>query len=60
MLNKVLVLFFAIVIIQLIYFLVKSTKDRLNSGNMFLKSKEYIRGYIMVVLLVLLIVFMLT
>jgi hypothetical protein len=59
MLYKILVLFLAVVVMQLVYFLVKSTKDRLHSGNTFLKSREYVRGYILIGLLLLLLIFML-
>lgn len=59
MVYKVLVFIFAVVVMQLIYFLIKSTKDRLRSGNTFLKSTEFVRGYILIALLVLLLIFML-
>ncbi|MHA3788801.1 hypothetical protein ACX0HA_11360 [Flavobacterium hauense] len=52
-------LILAVVVMQLIYFLVKSTKDRLRGGNTFLKSTEYVRGYILIALLIVLLLFML-
>lgn len=59
MLNKIAVLIIAVVLMQLIYFLLKSTKDRVVNGNTRFKSTEYVRGYILLVLLALLIFFML-
>lgn len=59
MLNKILILFLAVVVMQLIYFLVKSTKDRFRGGNTFLKSRQYLRGYILIILFILLFIFML-
>lgn len=56
--NKILAIFFAVVVMQLLYFLIKSTKNRLYSGNTFLKGREYIRGIIVFVLLAILLIFM--
>lgn len=58
--NKILVIFVAVVLMQLIYFLVKSTKDRFVGGNPFLKGTAYVRGYIVLLLLVLFLIFMVT
>jgi hypothetical protein len=59
MVYKVLVVFFVVVVMQLIYFLLKSTKDRAINGNIRFKGKEYVRGYILLVLFGLLLFFML-
>lgn len=59
MLYKILVLFLAVVVMQLVYFLAKSTKDRFLRGDTFLKSRQYLRGYILMALLLLLLFFML-
>lgn len=58
MLNKVAVLIVAVVFMQLVYFLLKSTKDRIKNGDTHFKGKEYVRGCILLVLFVLLILFM--
>jgi hypothetical protein len=59
MVYKVFVLIVAVVLMQLVYFLIKSAKDRALSGNIQLKSTAYIRGFILLVLLSLLLFFML-
>lgn len=59
MVYKILTVFFAIVVIQLIYFILKSSKDRALNGDFYFKGKEYVRGYILVLLFVLLLFFML-
>lgn len=56
--NKILAIFFAVVVMQLLYFLIKSTKDKLHNGNTFLRGREYIRGVVVIVLLVILLIFM--
>lgn len=59
MVYKVFVLIVAVVLMQLVYFLLKSAKDRAVSGNVHLKSMAYVRGLIVLVLLSLLLFFML-
>lgn len=59
MVYKVFVLIVAVVLMQLVYFLIKSAKDRAISGNTCLKSTAYVRGFILLVLLSLLLFFML-
>lgn len=57
MLNKFLAILFAVVLFQVVYFLVKSMKDRYRSGNILFLGKEYIRGYIAIALLLVLLLF---
>ncbi|MDV6170033.1 hypothetical protein R1T16_16465 [Flavobacterium sp. DG1-102-2] len=57
--NKILAIIFAIAIMQLIYFLVKGMRDKLNGGNVFLKGREHLRAIIAIVLLAILVFFML-
>jgi len=57
--NKILAIIFMVVVMQLIYFVIKSSKDKLNSGNTYLKGREFVRGFIVIILLVLLLIFML-
>lgn len=59
MVYKILVVFLAVVVMQLIYFLLKSTKDRAINGTTRFKGKEHVRGYILLVLFGLLLFFML-
>lgn len=47
----------AVVIMQLIYFLVKSTKDRFKQNPMSLKRSASIRAYIVIALLLILLIF---
>jgi hypothetical protein len=59
MVYKVAMLILAVVLMQLVYFLIKSAKDRALSGNTQLKSTAYVRGFILLGLLLLLLFFML-
>jgi len=55
--NKILFMLLAVVIMQLIYFLVKSTKDRFRQNPMSLKRSASIRAYIVIALLLILLIF---
>ena len=57
--NKILAIIFAVAVMQLIYFLIKSTKDKLNGGSLFLKGRAHIRAFIAILLLIALVFFML-
>lgn|GEM_PF-5006972 len=51
--NKILFMLLAVVIMQLIYFLVKSAKDRFRQNPMSLKRSASIRAYIVIIALLL-------
>ena len=55
--NKIVSLLVAVVLLQLVYFLVHSLKARLKASNPDLKSTANIRTYIVLVLLLLLVLF---
>lgn len=56
--NKIAFIIITVILMQFVYSIAKSAKDRYNSGNTYIKGTAYIRGLITIVLLVLLIVFM--
>jgi len=48
----------AVVFMQLIYFLVKSTKDRYKKNPLSIRGAASVRAYIVIILLILLFIFM--
>jgi len=55
--NKIAFIVIAVILLQFVYSVAKSAKDRFNSGNTYINGTAYVRGLIAIVLLVLLIVF---
>lgn len=55
--NKIISLLVAVVLLQLVYFLVQSLKARLKASNSNLKSTANVRAYIVLILLFLLVLF---
>ncbi|ALM50354.1 hypothetical protein AMR72_16575 [Flavobacterium psychrophilum] len=56
--NKILFMLLAVVFMQLIYFLVKSTKDRYKKNPLSIRGAASVRAYIVMILLILLFIFM--
>ncbi|PZR19140.1 MAG: hypothetical protein DI539_14965 [Flavobacterium psychrophilum] len=59
MLNKVALLIVAVVLMQLVYFVLKSAKDRANGGDNHFKGVAYVRGCMLLILFIALLFFML-
>lgn len=55
--NKIFSLLVAVVLLQLVYFLVQSLEARLKASNSNLKSTANVRAYIVLILLFLLVLF---